>query len=390
MAESFTDYLKLNSSERNRLLARLARDPARKLGKCKRKHRRYSYRTLDVAMSIVHPGGGQSRLLVTSRNLSAGGIAFLHGGYLHAGSECTLALMRRDGTPICLAGTVRHCRHLQGACHEVGVQFSHEIDPEVILLPEDLDDADGGPECGRSLRIPSLRGRVLIADENEPDRRLLSHQLSATGLEVTPIATAGATLDAVKKGKFDAVICGLDLYRAHGIHAVKSLREIGYRQPVLVLTAEIDNRALAAVTEAGATEVAGKPYDPYYLMYLLAEALNQPVPEGTVVSRFDGEPGIGDLLEDFVKEARDLAGRLAAALEETDLAGARDLCVRMAGSGANHGFDQLSMAARDALHNLDAAGSLDAAIGPLGRLISMCQRLDRHDSDPTPSPGLGS
>ena len=384
MSEPFTNHLRLSQSERNRLFAQLGQDGGPKSGRCKRKHPRHDYRVLDVAVAILHPGGGQSRLLVTSRNLSAGGISFLHGGFVYAGSDCKLVLMRRDGTPMCLSGMVRHCRHLQGSCHEIGVQFCEEINPQAILLPEDLKEAAVGPGCDRSLQIPALRGKVLIADNHAPDRRLLAHQLSATGLDITPTNTAGAALDAVKRSKFDAVICGLDLHQAHGVHAVQELRQIGYRNPILVLTAETDPRALAAVMAAGATEVAGKPYDTFYLMYLLAEALNQPAPDGSIVSRFDGEPGMSELLEDFVEETREIACQLAAALEEENLAQIRDLCVRMAGSGANHGFDQLSIAARDALHNLDAAGRLAEATGPLRRMISMCRRLTGPSLRKTP------
>lgn len=375
MTEPFTNHLRLNQAERNRLFAQLGPGSGPKSGRCKRRHTRHDYRVLDVAVAILHPGGGHSRLLVTSRNLSAGGIAFLHGGYVHAGSDCKLVLMRRDGTPMCLSGTVRHCRHLQGSCHEIGVQFAEEINPLLILLPEHLDEAAPGPGFDRSLQIPGLLGKVLVADDNTPDRRLLAHQLTATGLEITAVETAGATLDAAKKHPFDAVICGLDLHLAHGVHAVHELRQYGFRKPILVLTAETEPRMLAAVIAAGATEVAGKPYDPFYLMYLLAEALNQPAPDCLIVSRFDDDAGMTELLEGFVEETREIACQLAAALEKENLAQIRDLCVRMAGSGSNHGFDQLSIAARDALHNLDAAGRVAEAIGPLRRMISMCRRL---------------
>jgi CheY-like chemotaxis protein len=384
MDGSFMDHLRLSSDQRRKLLGHLDRSPGKQLKKCRRRHPRWEYRALDIAVSVTHPGGGHSRLLVCSRNLSAGGISFLHGGYLHAGSECTVVLMRRDGVAITLAGVIRHCRYLQGTCHEAGIQFDHEIDPHAILLPSNLSEAANEAKLNRSMQIPSFTGRVLLADDSESDRRLFAHQLAATGLAITAVATSGAALDAMQRWSFDAVICGLDLDGGGGIYAVRRLRDRGYQGPILVFTAEVSTEALARVQAAGADEVLGKPYDPGYAMYLLGEWLRQPTPNSAILSRFDDEPDMAGLLAEFIEETQRLAHRLAKAMENEQFAVVRELCLRMAGSGSNHGFDQLGVAARDAMRALDTVGEVSAAVGPLRRLVSICQRMRSSRSVPLP------
>ncbi|MDY7108569.1 MAG: response regulator [Planctomycetota bacterium] len=402
MDEPFTDRLRLNAEQRRRLLSELDRGLRQEPQDCRRRHARWEYRALDIAVRLTHPGGGQSRLLVCSRNLSAGGIAFLHGGYLHPGSECTLVMIRRDGTRQKLTGTIRHCRFLRGTCHEAGIKFDHPIDPHEFLLPSSLESTERGDKLGPSIQIPSLNGCVLLADDSETDRRLVAHQLSATGLVVVPAATSGSALDALQQTDFDAVLCGLDLDAGGGLYAVMRIRDSGYGGPILVFTAEISEEALLRVREAGADEVLGKPYDAGYVMYLLSECLHQPTPSEPLVSRLESEPGMAELLIEYIDEAQRLSHRLSKAVDEEDFPAARELCLRLAGSGANHGFDQVSVAARDALRALDAAGDVTACLAPVRRVLSICARMSCTASllpsrsalaaggKKTPSPSSGS
>ena len=93
-----------------------------------RKQPRYPYPLADVPMCIEHPDGGKSYVLVFARNLSNGGMSFLHGGFVHTNSRCTIILKSNEGELVGLSAGVRHCRLIQGSCHEVGIKFSQEID----------------------------------------------------------------------------------------------------------------------------------------------------------------------------------------------------------------------------------------------------------------------
>jgi CheY-like chemotaxis protein len=273
---------------------------------------------------------------------------------------------------------------VRGSCHEAGIQFDQEIDPEAFLLPSSLAATGVDDQLGLSMKIPTYTGCLLLADDSETDRRLFAHQLSATGLVVMPVATSGAALDALRQTLFDAVICALDLESGGGLYAVQKMRENGYRGPILVFTAEISVAVLSRVQEAGADEVLSKPYDAGYVMYLLGDWLNQPAPSTPLISQFDGEPGMAELLLEFIEEARRLGQRLGKAAGEEDFAVVRELCLRLSGSGSSHGFSQLSAAARDALRALDASGDILASMGQVRRLISFCERMRCADSVPLP------
>ena len=244
-----------------------------------------------------------------------------------------------------------------------------------VVIPEELDDEVVAHGLHPSVTIPTLSGRLLLVDDSSSDSRLFTHQIRATGLEIVAVDTSGAALDAVQKGPFSAVVCGLDLADGSGVYTVRRMREVGYDGPILVFTAEISAALLSDVRAAGANELLGKPYEPGYVMFLLSEWLQQPSAPKAVLSRFDCEPGMADLLLDYISETQRLAQCLAAAIEEENAAAVRDLCLKISGSGSHHGFDQLSVAARDALWNLDTAGDVHNALGPLRRIVCLCQRL---------------
>lgn len=131
--DSFNNLVRLSDSERDHLLDRLdrgsARTPLVSEGAAieRRKHPRLEYREAEVPLVVEHPGGGGAWLLVCARNLSAGGLAFIHGGFLHVGSRCRLLLHRLNGERELIGGEVVNCRHLEGALHEFSVRFEHKI-----------------------------------------------------------------------------------------------------------------------------------------------------------------------------------------------------------------------------------------------------------------------
>ena len=126
--EDFLSHVRLNSAERSKLLCRLDDAPGR-AGRDRRRYKRWEYRMSDIAVLVQHPAGGTGRYLVCARNISAGGLSAIHGGYIHPGSECKIVLPRREGNPFAVNGVIVHCRHIEGSYHEIGIRFTQEIDP---------------------------------------------------------------------------------------------------------------------------------------------------------------------------------------------------------------------------------------------------------------------
>ena len=372
MDAEFTNHLHLNSAEQNRLLCRLDQGSAAGKSAERRRHKRCEYRAEEIAMIVQHPGGGSGRFLVCARNISASGLSFIHGGYLHPGTECRFLLHRADGSPMALSGEVIHCRHVGGHHHELGIRFLNEVDPYEILTPEQIEEA-GGLLSGREL--PTLRGSILVGDGSTTDRRLVVHHLKGTGVEITPAATPGAALDAVRKHEFSLVLCDLNLKEEEPARMIKQMRSYGVNCPIVVLTAETDLQRLLQARSAGANEIIGKPYSPDALITVMAEWLEHTSIEDPIYSTVEDDPGMAELVVDYIEQARRLMMKLQKAIDAEDQMVVRQVCLAVQGSATGYGFGAATAAARDVLKTMDTCDSLEESQVQLRRLVSICGRL---------------
>ncbi len=355
-------------TERSKLLCRLdARESGR--DSQRREHRRWNYRATEIAIIVQHPGGGLGRFMVCARNLSAGGMSFIHGGYLHPGSDCRILLEHLDGRRTAQAAVVRHCRHIEARYHEIGVQFAATLDPGQVVDREQLEDQSQVEET------PLLQGDVLLVDASPADRRLLEHYLVSTGLKINAVDTPGRALDALRRNLFSVVLCDLKAENYNVPRMIEQMRALNYHDPILVLTAESNAQMLSAARQAGANEIIGKPCSFDALVEVLAEWLQQPRTTDPIRSDFEDRPGMAELLVDYIEQTQVTMAHLERALQDADSSTARDICVGLEGSGGGYGFHGVTAAARDALKAIDAEDELSNAAGQIQRLINLCCRL---------------
>lgn len=110
-------------------------------GHNKRRHERMSYRGRQVILYTKQTERDVA-FVVPTRNISRGGLSFLHGQMMHLGQPCTVDLASSDGNWLTVEGTVVRCRHIRGMIHEIGLKFSGLINLEDL---RDLPSAGYDP-----------------------------------------------------------------------------------------------------------------------------------------------------------------------------------------------------------------------------------------------------
>jgi len=368
--EDFRSHVRLNNAERSKLLCRLDDAPGR-TGRDRRRYRRWEYRMSDIAVLVQHPAGGTGRYLVCARNISAGGLSAIHGGYIHPGSDCKIVLPRRDGNPFAVSGVIVHCRHIEGSYHEIGIRFTQEVDP-AALIPDLIPDGEGAGDLMHEM--PQLEGRVLVVDQSSSDRRLMTHHLSGTNLILKMVDSSGAAIDAVRRHSYDLILCDLRL-DTDCVRMIEQIRKSDYKGPIIVVTAESSPTRLTQARAAGANEIIGKPHSPGYLVSLLAEWLDVPGVDRPIYSNLEETSGMAELIADFVEDIHTKTHQLERAMGKADLTAARELCVELVGSGTGFGFGSVTEAARDALTAIDTVQKTQDAEAALKRLVAICQRI---------------
>lgn len=141
------DSLRLSDVQQRALLDALEMLAQEPKGAELRVSRRYRY--LVPGGLTLELDGVTSKFLVRPRNLSTGGISFLHGNFLYPGTTCRIALQTTDHEQVMALGTVVRCRCVRGRAHEVGVQFAAPIEIENFVA-EAQPEAEPEPVDGAS------------------------------------------------------------------------------------------------------------------------------------------------------------------------------------------------------------------------------------------------
>jgi CheY-like chemotaxis protein len=114
--------------------------------------------------------------------------------------------------------------------------------------------------------------KVLIVDDEDELRAVLSEYLQAQGLQTIEARNGLECLLQVKHERPDVIVLDLTMPRLGGIEALKRIHQFDARIRVIVLTASEDLAVHQAARAAGASEVYTKPYDLEHLARFIAGA----------------------------------------------------------------------------------------------------------------------
>ncbi len=106
----------------------------------RRRHERLVYRGRQVIL-YTRQMERDVAFIVPTRNISRGGMSFLHGQMIHIDQPCSVDLATNDGTWLTIEGTVVRCRHVRRMIHEIGLKFTSLINLEGL---RDLSRTDHG------------------------------------------------------------------------------------------------------------------------------------------------------------------------------------------------------------------------------------------------------
>ena len=117
---------------------------------------------------------------------------------------------------------------------------------------------------------PRLQGRIMYAEDNEVNRRLIKQLVSRTGASLTLVTNGAEALEAgTRNGQdFDLILMDIQMPVMDGRDATQALREAGVNTPIVALTANVMAQDIAEYKEAGCDEVMAKPVEksPFYQM----------------------------------------------------------------------------------------------------------------------------
>lgn len=126
--------------------------------------------------------------------------------------------------------------------------------------------------------------RLLLIDHDDVMRRTLAEQLAAHGFQVTQARSSGEALALLEGPPADLLLVEAMLPDGAAPACCRSVRDAGWRGPLLVLGLPVEG--LAAARAAGASDCIAKPYRLSALTQRLTALLREPAAEGPLVAGF--------------------------------------------------------------------------------------------------------
>jgi len=121
------------------------------------------------------------------------------------------------------------------------------------------------------------KARVLLVDDEQDFREVLSERIKARGLDVDSVASGMEALEMADKQDYDAVILDLAMPEMDGIETLKRLLSKHAELQIIVLTGHATVKDGVEAVKLGAADFLEKPADLATLMAKIEEAQSKKV-----------------------------------------------------------------------------------------------------------------
>ena len=243
----------------------------------------------------------------------------------------------------------------------VGSRFLLRIGTGALDNVEYIDSIGQLPEidANTSIEIPDLSGRVLVAEDNEDNQRLISLLIRRTGAEVIMASNGEEAVEKALNNPVDLIFMDMQMPVMDGIDATRILRDKKFGKPIIALTANAMKEDRIRCYSAGCTGFLSKPVDFKDLYEVLLEHLGNAAEEyiarkseaktdnndsdsAPIVSKLSGDPDFEDIVEIFIENLRKRQMDIQNALKNKDWVELDSLCHQLKGSGGGIGFPIIS------------------------------------------------
>lgn len=231
----------------------------------------------------------------------------------------------------------------------VGSEFTLSIYPGNIRdVERQLLTFDSNPDCHQKLTTLSTSGRVLVVDDLKDLRILVGHMIASTGADVEYAENGKHAIEKVaaaeQAGKaFDIIFIDLHMPVMGGKEATIELRKMGYKEPIIALTAATMKGVKSELSALGFNDMIAKPVD----SGLLYQVLNHYICQGKTepVIEHDDSPAMTQkstrylLVEDDTDAAQITQLLLESLGVETVIAASCEACLNTLSEDAE--FDKV-------------------------------------------------
>jgi PAS domain S-box-containing protein len=239
---------------------------------------------------------------------------------------------------------------------------------------------------------PRRRLRLLVAEDNSVNQKLMRALLQKEGHTLVVVATGTEAVEAARRGRFDAILMDVQMPEMDGLEATARIRDAeagtGRRVPIIAMTAHAMIGDRERCLQAGMDGYLAKPLDARLLSQTLGELADGPEPaappepdgkkvidrEASLARVGRDEELLGTLIELFEAESLAWLEDVRRAAAAGDAVKLRRAAHTLKGAAASFGAEETCAAAQH-LEEMGRRARLDGAEVALAELESALTRL---------------
>jgi DNA-binding NtrC family response regulator len=117
--------------------------------------------------------------------------------------------------------------------------------------------------------------RILVVDDEDALRTVLSSELSSSGYDVATATDGDEAMAAVDNKKFELILLDIKMPRVDGFEVLKYVKKNHPSVKVIMLTGFADLKNAIESKKLGAEDFVSKPYDLVDLLTTIERVLNE-------------------------------------------------------------------------------------------------------------------
>ncbi len=238
---------------------------------------------------------------------------------------------------------------------------------------------------------PLLKGKVLLAEDNPDNQRLISLYIKRTGAQVMVVNNGQEAVEQAVGGAFDLIIMDMQMPVMGGAEAIQWLRNVGNQTSIAMLTADAMKEEKERCINLGASEFLTKPLDKQAFYAVLSRYLQPQASDGVVnvlvADEFDNH--MRQLTSDFVASLAAYSADLQRSLAAGDWQMMQSIVHQLKGMGGSFGYPRITALCETVAVELKN-DNLEQAIDVVTELLDYLDQLgDSRDSSDVEC-GLGT